>query len=275
MAKRGQAGVGQAALMSLPTNKHREHTTMKKYIATLVAAVYAVPAHAVPVTIYGSTVKYANEVSKYYDEAPPTFRNKIGSVIVITFDNVPTLTTLYMAWGLLNAQEATQMRGGNLAGLARYTYDTRKGFLAMIQPPEAANVTSERSRRVVVHEMAHLYDFSNGGMRAGPNGAISQNPAFKKVFDADKQAALALWKRSSKQDRDEVDYYSHYLETPKEAFAEAVARILFPPTNEIDRDNFANTLFPRVMVAVKARLAADGIIPEQANKSNFQRRLPE
>ena len=248
---------------------------MTKYIATLVAALYALPAYAVPVTIYGSTVKYANEVSKYYDETPLTFRNKIGSVIVITFDNTYNLTALYTAWGLLGTQEAAQVRGGNIAGLARYTYDTRKGYLAMIQPPEGYNQTPDRLRRVVAHEMAHLYDFSNGGTRAGPKGSISESPVLKKAFDADKQAALALWKRSSKQDREEVDYYSHYLRSAKEAFAEAVARVLFPPSNEIDRDNFTNTLFPRLMVVVKARLAADGIIPEQTNKGNLQRRLPE
>ena len=249
---------------------------MKKYIATLVAALYAVPAHAVPVSICGSTVKFANEISKHYDETPPAFRNKIGSVVVITFDNTYNLSTLYTAWGLIAASEAPQYRGSKLAGLAKYRYDNRKGYLAMVQPPESVN--SESLRIVVVHEMAHLYDFSNGGTRAGPNGAISESAAFKQAFNADKQAALALWKRSSKQDREEIDYYSHYLEAPKEALAEVVARILFPPSNEIDRDNFANTLFPRVMRAMKARLAADGIVPSERASSkqhNFQRRSPE
>ena len=155
-----------------------EHTTMKKYIATLVAVVYAVPAHAVPVTIYGSTVKYANEVSKYYDETPPTFRNKMGSVIVITFDNIPTLTTLYTAWGLMDARDATQYRRRKPCRPRQIHVRHPQGLPC--NDPTARSVNSEKVRRVVVHEMAHLYDFSNGGISAGPNGAISKSASSKR-----------------------------------------------------------------------------------------------
>jgi hypothetical protein len=225
-----------------------------KVRATLMAVATAIALsgapHPVPITIYGASQEYTAKVAKWYDEAPQALRSKINPLLM-TFDNTHTLATLYTSWGFMSAQNAAQYRGSAVLGVARYEPGTKKTYLALVERKDLG-LEDERARRVVIHEMAHLYDHTAG--------ELSSKIEFKKAYDQDKKEAVVFWKQSDQKTRDDIDLYSHYLGKPTEAFAEAVARVIYPPTNEIDRNNFAQHLFPRVTAIIKARLKQDGII---------------
>jgi hypothetical protein len=133
-------------------------------------------------------------------------------------------------------------------------YETNKTFIGIVK--QKGEVTDGENKRTNFHEMAHLYDFY------GKKTNLSDQPWFKRAFDADKKEALTLWK-SRKEYRAEIDSYEHFLRVPKEAFAEAVARVLLPPSTKADRDNVEKALFPNVMTVIKVKLGEDGIIAKQ------------
>jgi hypothetical protein len=65
-----------------------------------------------------------------------------------------------------------------------------------------------------------------------------------------------------------LEAYSHYLIMPSEAFAEASARVLLPPSYEIDRHSF-ETIFENTFALVKARLIKEGIASKPSKYWNF------
>jgi hypothetical protein len=53
---------------------------------------------------------------------------------------------------------------------------------------------------------------------------------------------------------------STFYQSPAEAWAEAGARLMFPPSNDVSRKNFER-IFSNVMMFVKGKLVAEKIIP--------------
>ena len=102
---------------------------------------------------------------------------------------------------------------------------------------------------VVLHELAHLYDYPLFNLSMAPRQSDSDN--FAKAF---KQDIAKIDKKHS-----EMPHNKHYMSSPREAFAEAVARtILLHP--DMKGHKMHVTLFPNVMSYVRKLLIDDGII---------------
>jgi hypothetical protein len=114
--------------------------------------------------------------------------------------------------------------------------------------------SKESKRRVVAHEMMHALDYEFL--------KVSASPEFKAELDKDmnyvknvQSKATGEKRKSNAKILENNDYYM----TPIEAFAEAGARAIFPPSNTHNRENFAK-IFKNVLAYTRAKLIAEKII---------------
>src|SRR5262249_6646986 len=99
-------------------------------------------------------------------------------------------------------------------------------------------------------------------------------PIFLSNFKADMADIKKYLKTASASDRELASRYEHYMEDPAEAFAEAGARLVLPPSKETDRTNF-EFVFPRVTKYMQVTLRRAGITtgneqPPQAQAPKLQ-----
>jgi len=99
----------------------------------------------------------------------------------------------------------------------------------------------------------HIYDFIGQ--------TKSNEPIFLSNFQYDMADIKKFLKTASESDRELASMYKHYMEARNEAFAEAGARLMLPPSNEADCANF-EFVFPRVTQYVQVTLRRAGIITD-------------
>jgi hypothetical protein len=123
------------AVMSRPTSWSNTVRLKLATIALVATTLHALPAQAYPVQIYGPEPKFADEVSRYYDEAPKALRDKVGKPWVMVFKTAATMAVLWQSWGLLPPQIAGEYaRSQGLLGIARYTPENEhRTYIGIIQ----------------------------------------------------------------------------------------------------------------------------------------------
>ena len=193
-----------------------------------------------------ATVAFQTKVKHWYEEAPLALQRAIWKprVAVYAVADMAELRALN--------PRAADMKGRDdvlLMGFAR----TRAGQVPSLTFVEASmsQAPDERQHRVVLHEMMHVYDVIGR--------TKSNDPIFLSNFKADMADIKKYLKTASASDRERASKYEHYMEEPAEAFAEAAARLLLPPSKEADRTNF-EFVFPRVTKYMQLTLKKAGII---------------
>ena len=123
---------------------------------------------------------------------------------------------------------------------------------------------------VVMHEFGHLYDDPPSRSPEVPRQSYNEN--FVTAWKQDLGNIIA--KRSTSNEmREHVDKFNHYRSSAREAFAEAVAIIIFLHPKIKRHQNYA-ALFPNVMSYVRKLLIDDGIIqPNHKGDAQILREL--
>jgi hypothetical protein len=180
-----------------------------------------------------ASVAFQSKVKQWYEEAPLALQKAILKPRVAVYA-VADLDEIRA----VNSRVYAYMKGrGDMVTMA-FAWK-RPGQLPSLTFVEASmsQASDERQHRVVLHEMMHIYDFSGR--------TKSKDPIFLSSFKADMADTKKFLETASESDRERLGRYEHYMEAPTEAFAEAGARLLLPPSNEANRACF-EFVFPRV-----------------------------
>jgi hypothetical protein len=208
------------------------------------------PAQAYSVNYNTQTVslQFAQTVAGMYDRAPAALRARVGTPVVYVTD-IPSFKRMPY-----NSKEAFS-KDTVFYGQAVRNVGTPVGRLVFIAK-NVMRLDAEEQFRVVLHEMVHLYDFERKVDK-------SQAPAFVAEFKKDIAYIKDVLRSSSeRKEYDDIKIalaYSHYMDAPKEAFAEAGARLISPPSNQHDRRNFF-VMFPNTTRYVYEMFAREGIV---------------
>ena len=222
-------------------------------ISRLVAAAVAVtaltmPAHAYPVQYTADSVSlaFADKISNWVDAAPARLRARIGKpdVFALQLEDYRTMP---------QAEPIAFKKGARFYGQAIRIPGRAQGRLVFIE--QNMNLLDiDRQYRIVLHEMMHLYDFEAKPYKSVNKGFVA---AFKQDI-ADILGMAAVAERESPDTFEVIQRYVHYMQAPKEAFAEAGANLIAPKP-----DTTFRLLFPNVTAHVHRKLMEDGIIGPQ------------
>jgi hypothetical protein len=235
---------------------------MKSFISAVIAgSLIAAPAQAINVSYTPTSIEtFARSVSQMYDGTPAQLRARVGNPTVFAV-NLETLRKMPLV------DKAAFRDDVRFYGQANRILGKSVSRLVFVEKSMSA-LSAEHQYRVVLHEMMHLYDFE-------VNPEKSKAKAFVAAFQKDKAKVTAYLKGNdvSEDDRRIVLAYAHYLEAPKEAFAEAGARLISPPTNQNARENFF-AIFANVTAYVEAQLRKDGIVTNAPASKPVEAKAP-
>lgn len=142
-------------------------------------------------------------------------------------------------------------------------YSRYKPFFAFVHDNMQLQ-SAESKQRIVAHEMMHALDYEVL--------KVSMSQEFKAEFDKDMNNIKKIQGKATgeqhKTNAKVLQVFAYYLAKPEEAWAEAAARAIFPPSNTKDRDNFEKIL-KNVVAYARAKLIAEKLVitrPASARK---------
>jgi hypothetical protein len=202
---------------------------------------------------HGASLGLTKQITGCYKRVPAALLARTGSPrIVVAKDHATVITLLSLPTDFFIkefANQATELRGIAFPAGTRRTIIFFENTLRTDHPNYVCNV--------VIHELAHLYDYSPSSLPAARQQSDNEN--FSKAF---KQDIADIDKKRSTTNgmRETVEKHKYYMSHAREAFAEAVSRTIFLHPNMKPYKIYAG-LFPNVMSHVRKLLIDDGIIP--------------
>jgi hypothetical protein len=181
-------------------------------------------------------------IKKWFNTAPEVLKQKIWKprVDVFVINEVDELH-------LLQAHSSALVSGfDRLRGFAQ-SGNYRVPTIVLIQP-KMLKISLESQQITIIHEMMHVYDYFLDHK--------SNSNEFVSAFNAD-VAGINKWLLSNATDKALYKYSAYAAFKPREAFAEAGARLIRHPRFPLDH---FFTLFPRVTNYVQGLLSKDRII---------------
>ena len=229
-------------------------------VAGLAGMLNVSAAQAVDIENYEATVEFAKQIAKCYDMAPPALLVWVGNPKVIVVKDFTTVAKIDSVMGL-PAGYVQQFFSKPFSGKA--LIGNKSGEVrTLIFSEEKLKHNSYYTCRSVYHELMHLYDMKYGSNARRGTAEKSDRPEFQEAYKADVIQAIAYLEKitiTTKYQENVIDYYSYFITSSAEAFAEVGATILYlhPQSRHYKNIDF---LFPRLMAMVTRELMLDKII---------------
>jgi hypothetical protein len=230
----------------------------------MLAAVLAVatlsPASAVDVEFYNTNETFARKIGSLYEKAPAALKAKMLGAKVIAAGDTATFYKVQMAHGA-SQKLASQFSNGTYVAVAWQSNRSMARTLTFVQE-KVDNQVEEYKRCVVLHEMAHLWDF---GPKSQAN-SISDSRSFLRAFKED-QETFAYYVKTTPKDREELtSMLGYYFSKPQEAFAESAARALCGDGLMSSRFKYNQQIFemflPNIYAHVRGLMQRAGMLNE-------------
>jgi hypothetical protein len=150
--------------------------------AAIAVAILPSPVSAVEVFNYGASADFGRKIGRYYESAPEWLKDNIGSARVTVVGDMASLEEVFREYGVqANAILSFKSKGTAAMALPGWPPYSRTRAIVIFQPA-TAGPPEQWQRRVVYHEMMHLFD-----LRPTFNKAITNTPSFN-----NDQVALAV-----------------------------------------------------------------------------------
>jgi hypothetical protein len=230
-------------------------------LAAVLAAATLSPAKAVDIEFYNTTETFARKIGSFFEEAPTALKAKMQGAKIIAVGDTATFYKVQMAHGAPQ-KLASQFSNGTYVAVAWQGNRSMARALTFVQE-KFDNQVEEYKRCVVLHEMAHLWDFGPKGQAS----SISDSHSFLQAFREDKET-FTYYVKTTPKDREELtSMLGYYFSKPKEAFAESAARTLCGEGLMNSRLRYDQQIFemflPNTYAHVKALMQRAGMLNER------------
>jgi hypothetical protein len=218
--------------------------------AAIAVAILPSPVSAVEVFNYGASADFGRKIGRYYESAPEWLKDNIGSARVTVVGDMASLEEVFREYGVqANAILSFKSKGTAAMALPGWPPYSRTRAIVIFQPA-TAGPPEQWQRRVVYHEMMHLFD-----LRPTFNKAITNTPSFNNAYLANRQRYDSAFEKATPERKAFLkEYIGYFANDPKEAFAEAGARIILP----VGKESYFDTIFQEVNAYVRKIMVAFG-----------------